>query len=317
VIRPLPDASRKVLQKGVLCYLASGHRAGPHVTPVVFVLHGSSLWVTTSRSSAKARAWRRNDRVGGLVRDGDRAVSFAGRVTAYDLMNPATWPRSLRHAPSITRAAAVFTAKNARFFAGYAVDAYRVPLSWTPPGRVFAEISLDRLALIDGHGVRQTWGRFGKPISDATSFPPTHDDDPLSEAPVDVRTLLGDRGEATLAVHAGRVPVVVPCSWTTKRRGLFAVLPKEILGLAGGGPAVPASITIDHASQWRARAMAGLLVQGEATVHLVESLTTGAVSARGIAGHAGYEGEDAAVLDIRARRLVWWRGWDSGTVEIT
>jgi hypothetical protein len=317
VIRPLPEAPRKVLQKGALCYLASAHRAGPHVTPVVFVLHGSSLWVTTSRSSAKARAWRRTDRVGGLVRDGDRAVSFAGRVTAYDLLNPGTWARSVFHAPTITRAAAAFTAKNARFFAGYAVDAYRVPLSWTPPGRVFAEISLDRLALIDRHGVRQTWGRFGKPISSATSFRATREDEPLSEAPGDVRGLIGHGGEATLAVHAGRVPVVVPCSWTTERGGVYAVAPKEILGLAGGGPMVPAAITIDHASQWRARAMAGLLIQGQATVHLIESLESGVVSARGIAGHAGYGGEDAAVLGIHARRLVWWRGWDSGTVGIT
>jgi hypothetical protein len=316
VIKRLPDAPRNVLQRGVLCYLASAHPAGPHLTAVVFALHGSSLWVTTARSSAKARAWRRDDRVGGLVRDGDRAVSFVGRVTTHDLLNPATWPRSVFHAPTLTRAAAAFTTKNARFFAGYAVDAYRVPLAWTPPGRVFAEIRLDRLALLDRHGVRQTWGRFGRPISSAQSFRVQRRDDPLSSAPADVRGLLGDGGDATLALHIGRVPVVVPCRWMTERGALFAVLSKEILGLAGGGPDVPASLTIDHASKWRARAMAGLLVQGETTVHLIGSLTTGAVSAGRVAGHAGLGQEDAAVLRIRARRLVWWRGWDSGTVAI-
>ena len=316
MIHPLPDAPRKILRKGVLCYLASSHRAGPHVTPVVFALHGSSLWVTTSRSSAKARAWRRDDRVGGLVREGDRAVSFAGRVTAYDLMDPGTWPRSLFHAPTVTRAAAAFTAKNARFFAGYAVDAYRVPLAWTPPGRVFAEIRFDRLALIDRRGVRQTWGRFGKPVASEPAFRATHGDDPLSLAPDDVRSLLGEGGDATLALHAGRVPVVVPCRWTTQAGALFAVLPGDIAGLAGGGPEVPASIAIDHASQWRARAMAGVLLQGEAGIHLIGSLESGARSARTIAGKAGYEGADAAVLRMRPHRLVWWRGWDSGTVRL-
>ena len=80
MIHPLPEIPRKVLGKGVLCHLGSAHPSGPHVTPVVFALHGSSLWVTTSRSSVKARTWRRDDRVGGLVRDGRRAVTFAGRL---------------------------------------------------------------------------------------------------------------------------------------------------------------------------------------------------------------------------------------------
>ena len=125
MIRPLPDAAARVLRAGVLCYLATDHPSGPHVTPVVFALHASRLWVTTSRRSVKARAWRRDDRVGGLVRAGDRAVSFAGRVVTYDLLEPGSWPRSVLHAPSLTRAATAFTTKNARFFAGYAVDAYR------------------------------------------------------------------------------------------------------------------------------------------------------------------------------------------------
>ena len=58
MIHPLPEIPRKVLGKGVLCHLGSAHPSGPHVTPVVFALHGSSLWVTTSRNSVKARTWR-------------------------------------------------------------------------------------------------------------------------------------------------------------------------------------------------------------------------------------------------------------------
>ena len=53
MIQPLPDAATRLLRRGVLCYLASSHPAGPHLTPVVYALHGSGLWVTTSRASVK------------------------------------------------------------------------------------------------------------------------------------------------------------------------------------------------------------------------------------------------------------------------
>ena len=315
MIRALPDAPRRILRKGVLCYLASSHSAGPHVTPVVFAQHGSSLWVTTSRSSVKARTWRRDRRVGGLVRDGERAVSFAGRVVTYDLLEPGSWPRSVLHAPSLTRAATAFTTKNARFFAGYAVDAYRIPLAWTPPGRVFAEIRLDRVALLDHGEIGQTWGRFGGRVTGAGSFRAVSGEDPLAPVPPPVRTAIGDGGDATLALQAGRVPVVVPCRWVAHRGAVYAVVPEAELGLAGGGPDIPASLTIDRASQWRARAMTGLLVQGAGRVHLSRTVSSGRSSMEAVAHRAGFGGDDPAVVRIRPGRLVWWSGWDSGTVR--
>jgi hypothetical protein len=315
VIRQLPEAAARVLRSGVLCYLGSAHPAGPHVTPVVYALHGSALWVTTSRRSVKARTWRHDDRVAGLVRSGDRAVSFAGRVVTYDLLEPGTWPRSVLHAPSLTRAATAFTTKNARFFAGYAVDAYRIPLAWTPPGRVFAEIRFDRLVVLDRHNVRRTWGRFGGRVESAPSFRAAVSDDPLTLVPEDVRERLGDEGAAALGVDAGRVPVVVPCRWMLDRGSVHTVVSEETFALAGGGPDAAASLTIDHASQWRARAMAGVLVQGTARINVVRALSTGRRSAESIAERAGIDPERAVVLRIRPKRLVWWRGWDSGTVK--
>src|SRR5207302_7521371 len=142
LIRPLPDAAAAVLRDGVLCYLGSAHPSGPHVTPVVFAVHGSRLWVTTSRRSVKARTWRSDPRVGGVVRAGDRALAFTGRVVTFDLLDPGSWPRSVLRAPALSLAATAFSRKNARFFAGYAIDAYRVPLAWTPPGRLFASVEL-------------------------------------------------------------------------------------------------------------------------------------------------------------------------------
>jgi nitroimidazol reductase NimA-like FMN-containing flavoprotein (pyridoxamine 5'-phosphate oxidase superfamily) len=317
VIRPVPDAAARILRKGVLCYLASAHPSGPHVTPVVFALHGSTLWVTTSRRSVKGRTWRRDDRVGGLVPAGDRTVSFAGRVVTYDLLDPGTWPRSVLHAPTLTRAAAAFSAKNARFFAGYAVDAYRVPLAWTPPGRVFAEIRFDRLAVLDRRAIRRTWGRFGGRVESAHSFRMAagrrH---PLAGVPDDVRERIGTSGDAVLAILGEPAPAVIPCRWTIERDVAYAVAPADMLSLAGGGPDVAASLTVDQASQWRARAMAGVLLQGSGRVHLVSGLRSGARSATAIAEGAGMSPSGAfAVVRLVPHRLVWWRGWDSGTVR--
>jgi hypothetical protein len=310
VIRPLPDAASRVLKDGVFCYLASRHSSGPHVTPVVFAVRGSRIWVTTSRGSVKARTWRRDPRVGGLVRAGDRAVVFAGRVVTFDLLEPGSWPRSVLQAPSLTRAATAFTAKNARFFAGYAVDAYRVPLAWTPPGRVFAAVELDRIAMIRGNDVARTWGGFGSRIASATTFRARRAArDPLEGVPAKVRDRIGVAGEGVLGVEAPRRPAAaLPCRFIVDGGDLYAVLPSAVLALASPHPDAPISLTVDHASRWRARSMAGVLVQGDGRVHEIGRLRSGARSAARIA-------ETSAVVRVRPHRIVWWAGWDSGTVR--
>ena len=52
----IPVTARRTLEEGVLCYLGVRTPDGPHVTPVVYALDGSRLWVTTARTSVKARA---------------------------------------------------------------------------------------------------------------------------------------------------------------------------------------------------------------------------------------------------------------------
>jgi hypothetical protein len=318
VIRPLPDAPARVLKGGVLCYLASRHPSGPHVTPVVFATHASRLWVTTSRGSVKARTWRRDHRVGGFVPVGERGVVFTGRVVTYDLLEPGSWPRSVLHAPGLTRAATAFTTKNARFFAGYAVDAYRVPLAWTPPGRVFAAIELDRIALLRGADVARTWGRFGRSVASSTAFARSRNRrHPLAAVPAKVRDRIGTGGAAVLGIEAPRrPPAAIPCAWAEGNGALSAILSTSILALAGPAAEVPVSLTIDHASQWRARAMAGVLVQGRGRVHEIAKLRSGARSAARLAEDAGFDPATAAVVTVRPRRLVWWAGWDSGSVRL-
>ena len=91
----VPAPVRRILEEGAFCHVASLTPYGPHVTPMVFASAAGRVWVTTSRGSVKARAWRRDPRVAGLVRSGDRAAAFTGTVTTYDLLDTDTWGRSL------------------------------------------------------------------------------------------------------------------------------------------------------------------------------------------------------------------------------
>src|SRR5207247_317373 len=91
-----------------------------------------------------ARAWQTSPEVAGLVLDGFTAVTFRGRARTYDAFDPLTWTGAVLAGPRLVEAGTRFTLKNARFFAGYAVDVRRVPIAWTPLGRVFAAVAPDR-----------------------------------------------------------------------------------------------------------------------------------------------------------------------------
>ena len=313
----LAPAVRHVFERGVLCHVAALTRLGPHVTPMVFAAAGGSLWVTTSRGSVKARAWRSDPRVAGLVRAGDDAVAFAGVATAHDALDPESWGRSVLRAPTLSVAATRFTRKNARFFAGYAVDARRVPLAWTPPGRVFVELSVRRAVLFEGGREPRTWGDWDEgALPSAPRFRAARTGEgPFERLPSDVRAALGGRGRGALALDGRGGPVVVPATWTIDGAGLYAIAAVETLAFASPSSAAPrAALGMDRSSSWRARRMVGAMARGPAEIHVVAGLSSGGASARTIAFGAGVEGDRVAVVRLRPERFVWWRGWESGTV---
>ena len=159
----------------------------------------------------KTRAWKVDPGVAGLVRLGDLAVTFTGTVKTYDALDRNTWGAAVTGATSIARATARFSKKNARFFAGYAFDARQVPLAWTPPGRVFVGIDLERTALLDEDGVQEGRGRWGgEAMGHATFRQVKQGPDPLAVLPPDVATTLGRSGEGALTVAGARGPVVLP-----------------------------------------------------------------------------------------------------------
>ena len=313
----LPLDVQDVLERGDFCSVAANTRHGPHVTPAVFVLADGRVWVTTSRGSVKARAWRLDPAVAGLVRAGDVAVVFTGTVRAFDLLDVGSWARGLLEAPALAIASTAFTRKNARFFAGYAVDARHVPLSWTPPGRVFTALELDRVAIVGPGGVAETFGEWPRGLVSLPRFRATRAGVSALEAlPDDVRDPLGQRGAGALALEGAGGVVVLPAPWTTHGGSLYAAATRAELELANLPDARPrAALAIDRASWWRARNMTGAMVRGTGEVAVPEALVSGAASATRIAQAADAE-HGAALVRIRAEQLVWWRGWSSGTVVV-
>jgi len=308
-----PAQVLRVLEEGTFCFVAAPTPRGPHVTPLVFATSGGRVWLTTSRRSAKARAWAREPVAAGLVRAGNRSVLFSGRVRIYDALDPATWIPSVLHAPRLAAAALRFSRKNARFFAGYAVDAGRVPLAWMPPGRVFVEFELRRAALAEDGAVVDLWGRWPRGAASRPSFRATRGRDPLAGLPPGVAARVGRDGEGALALVGARGPLVLPASWAVGGGGFELGLPEAVLSLAAAPAEGRGALAVDRASWWRARDMVGFTAQGRASVYLPGRLSSGERSLRARLDALG-GGEGWALVRLVPDRVAWWRGWSSGTV---
>jgi len=121
-------------------------------------------------------------------------------------------------------------------------------------------------------------------------------------------------GAGALAIEGRRGSVVLPVGWAVDAAGLFGALPAAVLELAGAEADARVALTVDHASWWRARNMVGAMAQGTAGVFVLDRLDSGARSAETRVLLAGVHPDGAALIRIEPRRLVWWRGWSSGTV---
>jgi hypothetical protein len=77
---------------------------------------------------------------------------------------------------------------------------------------------------------------------------------------------------------------------------------------------VPAALTVDEASEWRARDMVGAMLQGTASIYALDSLGSGTKTARAIAIEIDPGAE--ALVRLAPTRVVWWRGWSSGSADV-
>jgi nitroimidazol reductase NimA-like FMN-containing flavoprotein (pyridoxamine 5'-phosphate oxidase superfamily) len=308
----LSREARAILNEGTLCYLAAPSPAGPHVTPVVFVLDGGRVWGTTGRGTTKAKLWRTEPVAGGLVSHGDRQLAFRGPVTLYDALDPSTWSASLWRGPRVASASARFSLKNARFFAGYARDATHVPLAWTPPARVIFSIDVAAGAVLDGSKVRERWGTWADAVEGMKAFRTAAPGLSHERLPESVRDLLGESGEGVIGLAGELGPVVLPAAWRRSKDALYARVASEPLALAGPRRETSASLVVDRASAWRASRMRGVLLRGPASVYRPDEMTRGRAQ---LEAHAGDLAAGGSAIRIRPRSAVWWSGWTSGTVR--
>jgi Pyridoxamine 5'-phosphate oxidase len=311
----IPKAALQALDEGTVCYLAVSTVAGPHLTPMVYSEHGGRIWLTTSRSSVKAGAWRRSPGVAGMFRLDDMAVTFRGSVTTYDALDPLSWPGAVAGAPRLARAGASFSLKNARFFAGYAVDARKVPLSWSPPGRVFAAVHPASGWVLTEDGPATSWGEWPTGTEFRAQFRrlPSRRSVDL-RAPASIRSQVGEAGPGALALATDGGLTVLPVDWRRQAgEGTYdVVLPAARLALAQARRQARAALTIDRASAWRAADMVGMMLQGEAQLFSLEHTTRGRTALR---ERLGSDDPGLALIRLRPDRAIWWRGWESGTVN--
>ena len=192
-----------------------------------------------------------------------------------------------------------------------------MPLAWTPPGRVFAELRIERSATVVGDEIASAWG----PWDDSTDGVERFRVSRTGSGPFDaiesrIREDLGPAGVGALAVSTEDGPVVLPAAWVLDGPGVYAVLPAGALSLAGSGPVVPAALCIDRPSSWRAREMVGAMVRGRGRIAVPDALESGERSVQRLARAVGMDPTSAAVVGLDADRVVWWRGWDSGTETV-
>ena len=306
----MTPAARAILERGTLCYLGARTATGLHVTPLVYAVHAGRIWVTTARSSTKARAWRRDPMVAGLVGDGSSAVAFRGRVRMYDALDPRSWPAAVTAGPRLVAAATKFSLKNARFFAGYAVDARRVPLTWMPPGRIFASIEPTAGRVLEGGADAGGWGEWERGCSFRRTFAPLARARSLDlRVPKAVRSAIGETGTGALALKSSSSFTILPARWS--RRGgegtYEAEVPLDLLDLTEAAPGAAGALVVDRASTWRASAMKGLLIQGPVDLFSLQATT------RGRSLLQARVDERHGLARIRPRRVVWWQGWRSGS----
>ena len=238
----LPAPARMIFERGASCYLAVRTARGPHLTPMVYVLDGGRLLVTAARDSVKARAWRRFPEVAGIVADGPDAVTFRGRAQAFDAFDPTSWPAAVLAGPKLLEAATRFTLKNARFFAGYAVDAGKVPLAWMPPGRVFASVRPTSGRMLTGAEHLAGWDSWAEGTRSHRTFEPLPRRRALDRrVPEEVRRALGVMGTGALALDGVEGLAVLPVAWRrVGSEGAYdAILPARVLDIAFAGPDAP------------------------------------------------------------------------------
>ncbi|HET6818733.1 MAG TPA: pyridoxamine 5'-phosphate oxidase family protein [Mycobacteriales bacterium] len=224
----LDPEARGIFAEGRQLYVGVVTKNGPHVTPELYASLGDDLWFATAATTLKAKAVRRDGRVGAMVRVGSRAAVVTGEAEEYDVADPLALLGNARDAMKALQAVGAFTLRNAADLGGFARDlvAGRLP-SRKPPRRVLVRLRPDHSAVVDAGG------------------------------------LPGDR-DAVLGWSADGAPLVLParCDDAMQTAWVPGALPPQ---LAIGGEPAAACLAVDAYVAPGPAAKTGLLRRGTAT----------------------------------------------------
>lgn len=228
--RLLDDAKRMVL--------AWPGKDGPRLAPMAFWWDGRHVWLSTSSSAYKVKAFDADPDCVAWVppqRDGQAGMHLRGRARVFhptDLVAMAT------HGPVVATAQTALAVKNYASVAGYVADAGKVPVRWLPASRVMIRIAVDDrwsvVPPVPGPGI-------------APALP--------TAVPPEVRRLLSGRRDVTLATRTEGGLGLVPAAWGA---GWTVDLP--------AGAEIPegtdVAAVLDHDPGFRPTETAGVSVRG-------------------------------------------------------
>jgi hypothetical protein len=231
----LDPEARGIFAEGRQLYVGVVTKNGPHVTPELYAAVGDDLWIATAASTLKAKAVRRDGRMGAMVRVGSRAAVVTGHADEYDVADPLALLGNARDAMKALQAVGAFTLRNAADLGGFARDLVsgRLP-SRRPPRRVLVRLRPEQCAVVDVAG------------------------------------LPGDR-DAVVGWSPDGTPVVLParCDATMDTAWVSGKLPA---GLRPTDETAPACVAVDAYVAPGPAAKTGLLRRGSATAHCDEDV---------------------------------------------
>jgi nitroimidazol reductase NimA-like FMN-containing flavoprotein (pyridoxamine 5'-phosphate oxidase superfamily) len=140
-----------LLEEGYFGYLGTSDGQGnPHVTPVIFVREGSSIFLTLSRVAKKTSNVRQNNSVAFLIdirdpRDlaNNRAVLLKGRAKIYGILD------ALANLRRLLRVRRLLLRKYPKYASFYAEKGSTLPRPWraTPfLSRLLVEVKIHRFS---------------------------------------------------------------------------------------------------------------------------------------------------------------------------
>jgi Pyridoxamine 5'-phosphate oxidase len=286
-----------VLAHARICFLAVESRAGVHVTPQTFAMHGGRIWMFTPADSHRVRLIRSFPDVGLLVTAGAWSLMLGGRARIRSLFLSGETGRVAMLPWHAVGAVSSYARRNPDWLLGFSAELpYLAAAVQAPP--VLIEVLPVRTLLLRAGDVMDASGQWRRQSSSRTT---SDDGDERSAGlrfggrlPLPASRLLIDSAEAAVGWETPTGPVAMPGWWdgTSWRPRMIAA------ALEGVGAPVQsrACITLDLATGTRPTLLQGVMLRGT--------------------GRVARMSKGRADLSFTAETVTWWRGLRSATTTL-